>query len=207
MRFDTLSMESLTLETWSSWFTSNMNTPMYDRVLEELFDKLSKSPELVDSFLSYPLQLKKRITQQLECGVEARDIFAFTELCYKALEAHPSHVWLSEDGTNIMKTVRRICFPSSDKFLTEARNFNTLHASKIYKMHSLSRAHLAAPWILALLYSEQNATEGLANCRKSQTPVSIRDTISLVQNWREFKEYPIEWSLTLLNNEDKDSND
>lgn len=200
MPIDTLSNRSLTTETWEQWCYSHVNWAIPWNSSRSEFEKISESEQLIENFLSYPLELKKRIALQVRYGADARDVYTFTELCIEAVASYPSVVWITGNDNDLVREVRDRIIVGSPDFIKEAREFFNLHKfdQNSQTIKGVARAHAATPWMLMLLHDEKIVTEALRRCRESSIDVSIRAIIRLVEQWRTMKEYPVEWALNMM---------
>lgn len=169
--------------------SANENRESDLSIISELeWKELKRSDYLLDRFSEYPSELKTWIHEMLNGNIPIRMIESLCKLLEKADSVETGHRSFMKIPNNDLVHVMKRQYPEvSIDFFREV-----LLAENDLLMSSF-------PWLLRHIYSEERTLEALIAWNKMNGPINTMYVIhDLFEQWEEFKDYPIEWSLNVL---------
>lgn len=185
--------KGLTLANWREWILNEEGVEL-DYSSKSAYFIIRGSSTLREDFLFYPDTLKRKVFYQISNGTNVDTVTTAANLSIEANNEHPSHLWFLNHTPSIIAKIRKLTILPNSDFIKEAQLFN-----EIYKVtDSPSDPAATIPWLLMFLYDGEKVTEVLRRCRESGSTVSTENILFLVENWWEWRDYPVQWSLSLL---------
>lgn len=199
----------LTLEKWSQWNSSELQKSMKNVTVQRLsvldliysqlhnyYDVISDSKWLVSNFFALPYALKSVLLELLQYPVKASTLESFFKLFLEFDALDQSTDFASQPYSQFFDSIRMEFGILSLNLRTAAEMFDNM----CEREHVVIKNTVipSSAFMLSRLVGEDRFAEIVSECSKHKTKIPVGAFINLVKRWDELSEYPLAWSIRLV---------
>lgn len=205
----------LTLEKWTAFVrrdgvTDNSISQGY---ASHDFQNIAKSEFLIQNFLSFPYAVQRNVSMLIRNNVSPIETGCALRLKLKLHEPHPGMRgwpskglpdWFAIRNVDLMQIVDGEPLHLRDKTffnLVETMSDERYWVGESQIPSIIHNQKLTIAYLLAVIHGKERVQEVMESWINNPVPHSIEDFVRLTERWDEFKDYPIDWAVSLVNKE------
>lgn len=184
----------LTREIYREW-VDKANPPNKRRGLYLEWRHFEKSEYLKQRFLNWPVDQQRHLTKLLILLTPVETVEMYYRDFDRLDEKYPKIDLLAMIDLELANKLLEIAGSPSKDFLEEANSL-----MKFQRRNDKSSIVVCGtyPLILRALYGEKKVIEVMQQWRKNTVTSKLHLFGKLVRNWDELKDYPADWSISLI---------
>lgn len=199
----------LTLEKWRQWTSSELQKSMKNVTVQRLsvldliysqlhnyYDVISDSKWLVSNFFALPYALKSVLLELLQYPVKASTLESFFKLFLEFDDLDPSKDFANQPYSEFFRSIRMDFGMLSLKLRNAAEMFDNMCEREHVVI--INNVIPSSAFMLSRLVGEDRFAEIISECSRHKTKIPVGAFINLVKRWDELSEYPLAWSIRLV---------
>lgn len=189
----------LTRDKWSAFCLAQfdvMNEYLWEE-MDDVYDKVVKSPFLVSKFLVLPVELQDSIIKNLRNGASVQNTLHEIFLSYTAEQKYPKleNCW-KFPFFKLVAEIDRLAVMNSKEVFDASNRLLKLRGHKAVNKNAFLPGMLdTVTCLLVLLYDEKRVAEAMNSWKDHMGALEPYQLTILVQHAELCKEMPIEWVL------------
>lgn len=208
----------LTSVKWHDWYVENLGANLAEYFAYDDYAEISESPKLMSDFLAYPLDLQKILVEDLvDKSVDIDKIATIGELRYRLnnsgsfFESNYTLVSYIDWSLDTLHEIRKFCREKTSEVSgmqlthqieTDLNRLTIAHLG-ISKTDYVDTEAIAATdeilWLLIAVFGPDRMLYFIRLWLNETDPTqSISNLLLFIDNYEEYKEYPVKWTLELL---------
>lgn len=194
------SQKTLTLELFTQWSVDSKQPSDVMLKLPEIFNRLESSDFLLQNFLKYSDTVRNVIGAHLYYNADPQEIGALYALRDKVNSDLANGTnWLQGSTLSMLSGVNDLETPPSRNFLKQVTYFKMLYPRKRNDaVHSWEWLSEMTALLLFAIYGEKRVLEVMTIWMEHRPSDKTRLFIDVVERWEEFADYPVEWTLNVI---------
>lgn len=184
---------------------ANRNNSGWEKGLAFNFSVLEKSPKLLENFFNWSNLMQKRVNEHVSLRVPGETIGAVEMLIQRLSKEHPQEQdWMRLTYDQLLTPIlkdypRKMSLETRSKIDEFLRLQNKSEQFRLKETHSINAVAIFAARIL---HGEARLNAALDCWFKTFEVRPLYEFIALIDNWEELKDFPIDWSLSLIRSKD-----